>query len=80
MASDLAARLHEAFVDYGYEWKIDGKLATPTADDFDQTIDKAKELLYDEPVPSQLQVGRLIVRRWADHKFDVYLHIGDIND
>lgn len=80
MASDLARKLHNAFVHYDYQWKIDGTLSTPTADDLDQAIDRAKELLYDEPVPSQLQVGRLIVRRWADHKFDVYLHIGDIND
>lgn len=78
--SDIAARLHQAFIDYGYQWKVDGTLSTPTAEDFDQAIDRAKELLYDEPVPSQLEVGRLIIRRHADRKFDVYLYLGDTND
>ncbi len=80
MAINLVDELAAAFVRYGYKWKIGGTLVTPTANDLEKAIDRAKELLYDEPVPSQMQMGRLIIRRHGNQKFDVYLHIGDIND
>jgi len=80
MASELTHKLATAFKQYGYKWMIGGTLTTPTVKDLEKTIDKAVEALYDEPVPSQVSIGRLIIRRWATDKFEVYLHIGDIND
>lgn len=62
----------------GYTWTFDGVQRTPTKEDLEQTLDRAKELLYAEPVPSQLEIGHIIVRRWSDDKFDVYLHLGEI--
>lgn len=80
MVDELAKKLRDLFLLQGYTWKINGKDVVPDEQDFRETLDKAKELLYDEPVPSQLEVGRLIIRRWADKKFDVYLQIGEYND
>lgn len=78
--SKLALKLHEMFIQLGYQWKIGGKMETPTPKDLEQTLDRAKVVLYDEPVPSQIEFGRLIIRRHTDNKFDVYLHLGDYND
>lgn len=80
MPSETANRLYDLFIKYGYRWKIGGVLQIPTVDDFDKTIDRAKQELYDEPVPSQMEAGRLIIRHHTQGKFDVYIHIGDIND
>lgn len=79
-ASELAQRLHWAMNTYGYQWRIGGKLQTPTDEDIDQAIDKAKTTLYAEPVPSQMEMGRLIIRHYAPGKFDVYLLQGETND
>lgn len=79
-SSELAKRLHGLFVQLGYTWTIGGGPQTPTAEDFDLAIDKGREVLYTEPVPSQIEVGRLIIRHYRHGKFDVYLQIGEIND
>lgn len=79
-ASELAKRLHDALASYGYQWMIGGTLQTPTDEDLDKAIDKAKATLYAEPVPSQLEVGRLVVRHHTHGKFEVYLLIGESND
>jgi len=78
--SELAQRLYYDFVEYGYTWKIDGVLRTPSAEDLDIAIDSAKKALYDEPVPSQVMWGRLIIRQHESNQFDIYLLIGEIND
>lgn len=78
--SDLAAKLHQMFVLFGYKWKIDGELATPSVEDLEQTLDRVKQVLYTEQVPSQMEVGRLVVQQHEQGKFSVYLHIGDIDD
>lgn len=80
MASETAKKLYDLFIKLGYRWRIGGILQVPTADDFDKTLDRAKKALYDEPVPSQMEAGRLIIRHHSQNKFDVYLQIGDIND
>lgn len=80
MASPVAEKLHALFVQLGYTWTIGGKPQVPTADDFDTAIDSGKEELYTEPVPSQMEVGRLIIRHRRQGKFDIYLYLGDIND
>lgn len=78
--SDLAQKLQALFVQLGYTWRISGQSVIPVPEDFQETLDRAKKDLYDEPVPSQMEVGRLIIRHHRQGKFDVYLHIGDFND
>lgn len=71
-------KLLDLFVQLGYSWKIDGELRVPTEDDLQRVLDKAKQTLYDEPVPSQIEIGRLIIRRSKENQFETYLYIGDI--
>lgn len=79
--ADLATTLWEHFTVLGYEWrKNDGEVIKPIPADFREAIDKAKEALYDEPVPSQASFGGLIVRRTAPNTFAIYLQIGIEND
>jgi hypothetical protein len=79
-ATELAETIYHLFIERGYRWKIGGIEQVPTPEDIDKTIDRAKKTLYAEPVPSQMELGRLIVRHWSPGKFDVYLHLGDRND
>jgi hypothetical protein len=76
--ADIADDLAAEFLRLDYRWKIGGTLVTPTAEDIRQTLDRAKQALYTEPVPSQMEVGRLIVRHWKQNNFDVYLQIGSL--
>jgi hypothetical protein len=78
--NEIAAKLHQMFVLFGYKWRISGELVTPTVEDISQTLDRAKEVLYTEAVPSQLEVGRIIVQHYEQGKFNIYLHFGAIND
>lgn len=75
----LERKIYQAFERYGYQWKIDGTLKSPNEIDIRETIDKAKELLYDEEIghghTPQLEIGRLIVQKNYDH-FDIYMLIG----
>jgi len=75
---DLVKYLEGEFLRLGYRWKIGGTLVTPTQDDLRKTLDTAKQKLYTEPVPSQLEIGHLIVRHWKQNHFDVYLQIGSL--
>lgn len=72
--------LAETFRRYGYTWKIGGVQRVPSQEDLEATLDVAKKALYAEPVPSQLEIGRLIVRHTRPGKFEVYLFVGDHND
>lgn len=74
LQNDLAALFNK----YGYQWRINDELQTPSATDIRQTLDKAKTMLYAESNESsvpQLEVGRLIIQRNKDF-FDIYLLIG----
>jgi hypothetical protein len=78
MTSPVVVRLTDLFKSLNYRWKIGGELRTPTEDDLEKTLDIAKQKLYDQPIDSQLQVGQLLVKRYAKDKFDVYLRMGEI--
>lgn len=73
-----AKLLAELFNRLGYTWKIGGVLKIPTQDDLEKTLDKARQALYDEPVPSELEVGRLLIRRVQPDVYETYLYIGDL--
>lgn len=69
--------LESFFMVHDYRWQIDGTLRFPTAEDIRQTIDRAEEELYDEKVGTQLEVGRLIIKKVQNHHHDVYVMIGE---
>lgn len=68
--------IESLFLVKDYRWKIDGALRYPNSDEIRQTIDRAKSDLYDEAEGTQLEVGRLIIKKRAGH-FDVFVMIGE---
>ena len=61
----------------GWEWKLKDKGSiVPDEDDVAAALDEAARMLYDEPVGTQLEVGRLIImKRHRGH--DVYIFVGE---
>ena len=74
----IEEELESLFMVKGYHWKIGGNLIIPTAEDIRRTIDSAIEELYDEADETQLQVGRLIIKK-QNGSFDVYVMVGEID-
>lgn len=72
----LEEELESMFLVKDYRWRINGSLVYPTATDIRETIDRAVKELYDEPEGTQLEVGRLIIKK-ADGHYDVYAMIGE---
>lgn len=70
--------LAEHFKKTGRTWKIGGTLKLPDEDDLQKTLDKAREALYAEPVPSELEVGGMLIRRVQEELFEVYAYVGDL--
>lgn len=62
----------------GYLWKINGQPKAPDREDVKETLDKMREKLYHEPVPSQMTVGRLLMLKLGDDNYEVYLQIGKL--
>lgn len=75
----IEEELESFFLVHDYQWRIDGVLRYPTADEIRQTIDRAVTNMYDEPEGTQIEVGRLIVKK-HDSGFGVYVLVGEIND
>ena len=60
-------------------WKIGGIKRPPSQEDLEATLDKAKLSLYDEPIPSELEVGRLLLRHVRPGVFETYVYVGDLH-
>lgn len=59
-----------------WTWNLKGgRVVVPTETDVLDALDKAAEVLYAEPVGSQLEVGRLIIVK-TYNDFDVYVYFG----
>lgn len=72
LESDLA----KVFTENGWTWKIKGKGATvPDEQDIERALDEAARLLYNESVGTQLEVGRLIIKK-KHRGHDVYVYAG----
>jgi hypothetical protein len=78
MTSAVVSRLAGLFKTLNYRWKIGEELQTPTEDDLEKTLDKMKQRLYAETEDSQMQMGQLLVKRYAKDKFEIYLRIGEL--
>lgn len=70
-------KLAEIFKAEGWHWNLKGgRRVIPTADDIQDALDEAARMLYDEPVGTQLEVGRLIVKKKRSGH-DVYVYTGE---
>jgi len=61
----------------GWTWRLAGKEEIiPDEDDVSIALDEAARVLYDEPVGTQLEVGRLIIiKKHQGH--DVFIFVGE---
>jgi len=80
MVIELAQELRKLFDEKQYRWRVNGRLKKPTVRDLEDTLDKIKGKLKDEPVGTWVYVGRLIVVKDAEGKLDVYAHHGTIEE
>jgi hypothetical protein len=71
----LAEELESLFILKGYEWKIDGELRIPTAEDISDVFERAKEMLS---VGDSIEIGRLIINEYDTDLYDVYVKIGEL--
>lgn len=60
----------------GWTWRVGGELIVPSEDDIAKTLDRMKEVLYTEPDGTQMELGRLIMRKDAEG-YEVYVYLGD---
>lgn len=73
----LERELADHFQKNEFMWKMkDDKYIIPSEKDIEQALDKAAALLYDSPIGSQIEVGRLIVKKISGERYDVYAHFG----
>lgn len=72
----LEAYLAEIFAREGWTWNLKGGVTrVPTEEDVEAALDEAARLLYNEPVGTQLEVGRLIIKK-LPRGHDVYVYAG----
>lgn len=79
MSHRISEELETLFMVKDYQWKIDGALRFPNADEIRQTIEKAMAELSDEPNGTQIEVGRLIIKKHSEG-YAIYTLVGEVND
>lgn len=73
----LTDEIARMFRKNGWTWSIMGKgSVVPDEDDIDAALDEAARVLYNHPVGTSLEVGRLIIQK-KDRGHDVYLFVGE---
>jgi nucleoid-associated protein YgaU len=64
----------ELFAEQGWQWLG----VVPMAEDIDLAIRKLWDVLRDQPSGTQIESGRLLVRKIDDDDFDVYVNLGRV--
>ena len=75
----VAEEIARIFRREGWTWSLKDKGSiVPDEDDVEAALDESARMLYDEPVGTQLEVGRLIVvKKHRGH--DVYIFVGEFD-
>ena len=69
--------ISEFFTRMGWTWNLrGGRVVTPSEEDVLAALDEAAKQLYNQPVGTQLQVGRLIIEK-KHRGHDVYMYVGE---
>lgn len=76
----ISEELESLFLVKDYQWSIDGVLRYPTAEEIQETIDKAVERLHNEPSGTQVQVGRFLIVKKDEDEINIYAMIGPADD
>lgn len=73
----LESKIADWFAENGWTWNLKGgRTVVPTDSDVERALDEAVKQLYNEPVGTQLQVGRLIIEK-KNQGYDVYMYVGE---
>lgn len=76
MVLRIEDELAEWFEKNGWTWHLKGdRHVVPEPTDIEAALDEAARLLYNEPVGTQLEVGRLIIKK-QPRGHDVYVFVG----
>lgn len=76
MVLRLEDELAAWFLKNGWTWHLKGgRNVVPSPDEIEAALDEAARLLYNEPVGTQLEVGRLIIKK-QPRGHDVYVFVG----
>jgi hypothetical protein len=66
----------KVFEDQGYTWKFKDGTRVPTAMEIHTTTFQAIDALADEPDNSQIEVGRLIIKKHGSW-YDLFVHLAE---
>lgn len=77
MNDELLEDLLTTFVVKDYRWKIGNERLVPELEDIKKVLDKAVELLRQEPDWTQIELARMIIKKKPGDIYDVYLHMGE---
>lgn len=69
-------KIASIFKNEGYAWKFSDGTRIPTEEEIAKTIWAGIDALAQSEDGTQIEVGRLIVKR-SGSKFDVYIHIAE---
>lgn len=72
----LEQTLVEFFDKMDYKWLVGGSYIEPDEQDFERFLDHCVKHLYNEKPGARLTVGRLIVEKVDQTRYDVYVHAG----
>lgn len=72
----LSTKLAEEFQKNDYKWAFSTGLKIPTAEDIDKTLDVMREHLLESEEDTQIELGRLIMRKREGH-YDVFMYMGE---
>lgn len=72
----LESYIVSVFAREGWTWSLKGGVTkVPDELDVEHALDEAARVLYNEPVGTQLEVGRLIIKK-LPRGHDVYIYAG----
>lgn len=68
--------ISEFFEKNKWTWNLKTGRRVPTDNDVEDALDEAARILYNEEDGTQLEVGRLIIRK-KHNGHDVFMYVGD---
>jgi hypothetical protein len=60
------------------QWSIDGKRGYVTKDNVRNVLERGLQALYGAPPASTLLVGGILVYKWDENHYDIYVRKGEV--
>lgn len=71
----IAEEIQQTFEKNMWEWNFSTGYRIPTVEEIEAVLDKAAVTLHEQPTGTQLEVGRLIIRK-LHRGHEVYIYSG----